>query len=110
MECSSIAIPCLLSNPSRPPRDAFSSRELRSIFALFLSLPQFHFLASFSHLLSKLTNEEDKEWGGGRAAEGGGEVGGKERDRELIRLEKHAGLDTLLMSTTKASSCVSGGM
>lgn len=31
------------------------------------------------------------------------------RDRELIRLEKHAGLNTLLMSTTKDPSSVSGG-
>lgn len=31
-------------------------------------------------------------------------------DTELIRLEKHAGLNTLLMSTTKDSSCVSGGL
>lgn len=36
-------------------------------------------------------------------------VGVGEPDIELIRLEKHAGLDTLLMSTTKDSSCVSGG-
>lgn len=45
---------------------------------LCLSLPQFHFLASFSHLLSKLTNEEDKEWGAGG------------RQREEVRWGKRA--------------------
>lgn len=38
------------------------------------------------------------------------EEGEEVRDRELIRLEEHAGLNTLLMSTTKDSSRVSGGL
>lgn len=118
-DSSLIPAPCLLSNPSKPPRDPFSSQGLPSISPLFLSLSMplphsFSLSGVFLSLISKLTNEEDKEQGGRgasgsrRRGAGGGGVEGKERDRELIRLEKHAGLNTLLMSTTKDSSCVSG--
>lgn len=61
------------------------------------------------HLFPKLTNEEDKERRRRRGRWQGREVEGKERDSKLIRLEEHAGLNTLLMSTTKDSSCFSGG-
>lgn len=43
-------------------------------------------LLRLSHLFSKLTNEEDKEWGGHWQR--------GEWDTELIRLEKHAGLNS----------------
>lgn len=62
----------------------------RTSFNLALSLPFPHSLSlcCVFHLFSKLTNEEDKEWGGiGRGGWG-------EWDTELIRLEKHAGLNT----------------
>lgn len=51
-----------------------------------------------------------KSSGAGEEAEGGdGGVGrGGGRDGKLIKLEKHAGLNTLLMSTTKDSCSVSG--
>ena len=60
IEHSLIPIPCLLSNPSQPPRDAFSSQGLPSI-SPHLCLSLTHFSLSLSHLFAKLTNEEDKE-------------------------------------------------
>lgn len=56
-------------------KDFLQSRLVFSPY-LCLSLTHFHSPVSFSHLLSKLTNEEDKEQGGGVAAEGAGGGGG----------------------------------
>lgn len=112
---SLILIPCLLSStiPTKPPRDAFSSQGLPSISPNFLSAiaasPSLNFtfpclsLTYFQSWQMKRIKSR-RRWGQQREVVGVGEP-----DIELIRLEKHAGLDTLLMSTTKDSSCVSGG-
>lgn len=111
-QSSLIPIPCLLSNPSLPSRDAVLSQGLPSISAI-RSVP-IAASPSLTYTLFCLSLTYFQSWQmkGIKSREGRGSRGrrrGGLRVRELIRLEKHAGLNTLLMSTTKDASSVSGG-
>lgn len=101
------------SNLSQPSRDTFSSQGLPSISPLLLSssssrwftLPRSVFL---SLIFQSWQMKRIKSRGGGGRTMREEEEGGEEQDTRLIRLEIHAGLNILLMSTTKDSSRVSG--